>query len=150
MTDCRDNCDIPKGGFCVRHNIKKPLPWVQLCQKHGSYWQAWEEGRGPGQLTGGTARIIARSKNTPVVAGGPGTELKKLLSWFGIKATGRCKCNNRARVMDNWGPQKCREKMDTILIWLEEEAAARKLPFWKFAAKIAVETAIARAKKKVL
>jgi len=49
MTDCRDNCPIPDGGDCPRHGIFKPAHWVRLCREKERYWQAWEEGRGPGQ-----------------------------------------------------------------------------------------------------
>lgn len=36
--------------FCERHKLKKYAPWLALCQTQQAYFDAWEEGRGPGQL----------------------------------------------------------------------------------------------------
>lgn len=43
------NCECPIASFCQRHNLTKSDHWHRLCQEHDSYFQAWEEGRGPGQ-----------------------------------------------------------------------------------------------------
>lgn len=75
---------------------------------------------------------------------GPGTELKKILSWFAVD-TPTCECLSRAHLMNTWGPQGCRNNMDTILLWLEEEAKNRSLPFVKIVAKQLVLLAISRA-----
>lgn len=75
---------------------------------------------------------------------GPGTELKKILSWF-AKDTPSCKCLDRARMMNVWGPQGCRNTMTTILGWLKEEADNRGLPFIESVAKQFVILAINRA-----
>jgi hypothetical protein len=75
---------------------------------------------------------------------GPGTELKKILAWFAVD-TPTCECLSRARLMNTWGPQGCRNNMDTILLWLEEEATNRGLPFVKIVAKQLVLLAISRA-----
>jgi hypothetical protein len=80
---------------------------------------------------------------------GPGTELKALLKdWLGIVASPNCSCNARARQMDEWGPDLCEQNLPTIVDWLGEQAAARKLPFVRFAAEQAVKLAIRRARKK--
>jgi hypothetical protein len=42
-------CECPIAGFCHRHNIQKNEHWHRLCQTKPSYFQAWEQGRGPGQ-----------------------------------------------------------------------------------------------------
>lgn len=75
---------------------------------------------------------------------GPGTELKKILSWFAVD-TPTCECLSRAKLMNTWGPQGCRNNMDTILLWLEEEAKNRGMPFVKVVAKQLVLLAISRA-----
>lgn len=80
---------------------------------------------------------------------GPGTELKKILAKFGIVATENCSCNKRAQIMDLNGPQWCRDNMESILEWLQEEAVKRKKLFVKFAVKQIVLLAIRRAEKKV-
>jgi len=80
---------------------------------------------------------------------GPGTELKALLKdWLGIVASPNCSCNARARQMDEWGPDLCEQNLQTIVDWLGEQAAARKLPFVRFAGEQAVKLAIRRARKK--
>lgn len=75
---------------------------------------------------------------------GPGTELKKLLSWFAVD-TPTCECLSRAKLMNTWGPQGCRDNMSTILVWLHEEALNRGLPFVKLVAQQLVLLAISRA-----
>jgi hypothetical protein len=79
---------------------------------------------------------------------GVGTELKKLLARVGIRATPGCKCNARARVMDQNGPEWCRQNIEVICAWLNEEATARRLPFSQMLAKAMVSAAISRAEKK--
>jgi len=78
---------------------------------------------------------------------GVGTELKKLLSYIGIRATPNCSCNQKAKVMDKKGIEWCEENEKIILDWLEEEAKKRRLPFLRFGAKKILKLAISRAKK---
>ena len=79
---------------------------------------------------------------------GPGTELKAMLKVIGIVATENCSCNARANLMDIRGHQWCRDNMDTILGWLQEEAHKRSLPFVKPGARLMVARAIKRSEKK--
>lgn len=79
--------------------------------------------------------------------GGPGTELKKLLSRIGIAPSANCKCNRRAQTMDARGPDWCEQNLDLIVSWLREEAERRKLPFADFAGTILVRQAIRRARR---
>lgn len=81
------------------------------------------------------------------IASGPGTELKKLLSKVGIKASATCSCNKRARRMDERGIEWCEQNVETICDWLQEEATKRKLPFVRLAGKALIHLAIKRAKK---
>ena len=78
---------------------------------------------------------------------GPGTELKEMLSWLGIKAAPTCSCNQRAAQMNIWGADECERRLDEIVGWLREEAAKRKLPFVEAAARKVVQWAIQRARK---
>jgi len=73
---------------------------------------------------------------------GVGTQLKTILGWFFIRPKAGCQCNDRAKVMDENGPQWCRDNLETIVGWLREEAENRRLPFIEFAARQAVLQAI--------
>lgn len=42
-------CECPVAGYCKRHQINKLKHWHNLCQTHIDYFEAWEQGRGPGQ-----------------------------------------------------------------------------------------------------
>ena len=79
--------------------------------------------------------------------GGPGTELKALLSKIGIRSSPTCSCNKRAKTMDENGIAWCEQNVETICDWLAEESAKRKLPFLRAAGKVIIHMAIKRAKK---
>jgi hypothetical protein len=79
--------------------------------------------------------------------GGPGTELKNLLSRIGITATPNCSCNAKARIMDAKGIEWCDSNIDTIVGWLRAEAEKRKLPFVDLAGRLLVKRAIANARR---
>lgn len=81
---------------------------------------------------------------TSEIGEGPGTELKRILSWF-AKDTPSCKCLDHARMMNVWGPQGCRNNMTTILGWLKEEASNRNLPYNEMVVKPIILLAINRA-----
>jgi hypothetical protein len=78
---------------------------------------------------------------------GPGSELKRLLARFGIRAAADCPCNGHAAEMDRGGPEWCRANLEHITDWLAEEAARRKLPFVRTAARLLVTRAIRNAEK---
>lgn len=87
----------------------------------------------------------------PQPSHGPGTELKSLLAgWpFYIVSTPDCKCNQRARYMDDKGCDWCKseEGMAEILGFLREAAEERGLPFLDAAARFLVRRAISNARK---
>jgi hypothetical protein len=143
MTLCE--CTIPDGGYCERHAIHKTAHWVELCQTRQAYWQAWEEGWGPTQNIPAVA-VPATPASTP--PGGPGSELKKILSWFGITDIKGCPCRDHARTMDRWGPDVCEEQMPKILRWLKQESRRRNLPFNAWLADKVVRLAIRRARER--
>lgn len=82
---------------------------------------------------------------------GPGAELKALLGRIGIVASPGCPCNAHAANMDAMEarePGWCLANLETICDWLQEEAARRKLPFVRAAARMLVRAAIRRAQNK--
>lgn len=91
-----------------------------------------------------TARVIMPPK---VPAGGPGTELKRLLSLAGFTEVPGCKCNERAKIMDLRGVEWCEQNIDKIVGWLREEATKRRLPFLDAAGRVLVRQAIRNAKR---
>ena len=88
-----------------------------------------------------------RTPRNPAQSGGPGTELKALLSKIGIRSSPTCSCNKRAKTMDEKGIAWCEQNVETICDWLAEESAKRKLPFLRAAGKVIINMAIKRAKK---
>lgn len=84
---------------------------------------------------------------------GPGTELKKLLAKIGIQAGPDCKCNARARYMDEMEakePGWCERNIEEIVGYLREAAADRGLPFLDVAGRLLIRRAIANAKRAAL
>lgn len=108
MTDCQ--CTGP--GWCERHKLQKSAHMVHLCQTRQNYLQAWEEGRGPGQLK---STGEPRKDTTPP---GPGTRLARLLGCGGLVGKYRL-------TMNAWGVDVCAEQIDTIIGWLVECHACR-------------------------
>ena len=48
-TKPKTGCECTEPGFCKRHGVEKPAHFVRLCQTRPSYFNAWEEGKGPRQ-----------------------------------------------------------------------------------------------------
>jgi hypothetical protein len=90
----------------------------------------------------------AYPKHPPPPPPGAGTQLAKMLHRLGFKISPTCKCMARAREMDRRGVQWCRDNIETIVGWLEEEAKKRKLPFLRVAARLLVRRAIKLASEK--
>ena len=94
---------------------------------------------------------VALARRCPPVnppPAGPGTELKKLLSWVGIRSTDSCQCDDRALLMDIMGADECEERLDEIVDWLEEEAEERGLLFSRTVAALAVMQAIRNSRRR--
>lgn len=130
--------------YCERHKVKKTAHWVRLCQTRPDYFQAWEDGRGPGQVHASLPKAESPRR------GCPGTELKRILLGFGIKAASGCNCAGMARQMDGWGPGGCEKRLETIVDHLEKEAKRRRLPipFRRTLARLLVRRAIRLARKR--
>ena len=93
----------------------------------------------------------------PAPGVGAGTELKKLLAWLGIISVSGCRCNARAREMDDRGCDWCAAHIRIIVGWLRDEHKSlpekqrkgiTRLPFMGWAARAVVWLAIRRAGKK--
>lgn len=84
----------------------------------------------------------------PVLTRGPGTELKKLISWFPVPNKTKCRaCRNLELKMNRWGPVTCEAKMNYILGKLEIAAKRRSIPFSQSLATTLVRKAIRNASK---
>lgn len=127
-------CDGP--GWCGRYSIEQQAYPFEVCRGlHGEHkgeryrkkWRLALATGGPGP------RPLAPGAATPQPAGGPGTELKKLLAALGLKA-GDCACESRALRMDREGAAWCRANRAEIVAWLDAE---RKRRGWWEAAKAA-------------
>lgn len=138
MTKCQ--CTEP--GWCERHQCYKDEHFFHICQTHEGYFQKWEEGRGPGQVDPSGHHSVSAVCNC-------GCQLKHLLAKFWIVNRAGCQCAKHADQMDQWGPDKCLQRMDTILAWMEKEAQERQLPFTRKGAKAMVRIAIWRAKRAI-
>ena len=85
---------------------------------------------------------------TTTTTTGPGTQLKNMLGWVGIRAKEKgCKCGHMQKKMDRWGAAGCRDHKQEILDHLAKEAKKRGLPFVKLAASKLVDLAIRRAER---
>lgn len=58
---------------------------------------------------------------------GPGTEMKLIFSQLGIYPRYSCECNARARQMDEWGVDGCKDPKNRkeIVDWLTEQQRIR-------------------------
>jgi hypothetical protein len=85
----------------------------------------------------------------PLVLGGPGTELSKILKRFWVSATPTCACRAKAAEMDAWGCDECSqpERIEEVVGVMREEAKARGLPFLDAAGRLLVKRAIHNARK---
>lgn len=73
--------------------------------------------------------------STVPVTRGPGDYLHDaILRWVGESPSEDCQCRSRIAQMNAWGPQGCREHLDEIVGWLEEEAKNRG--WWKYAVSV--------------
>jgi hypothetical protein len=76
----------------------------------------------------------------------PGCQLRRSLSWWGIRDDGKCGCDSFAAQMDAWGPDECFRRIEEIVEHLREAAEKKGLPFLATAARIMVGRAIAAAR----
>ena len=94
-----------------------------------------------------TENFRLNSPPVPKSTGGVGTEIKKILSRFGIVATPNCSCNKNAKLADQWGPDECEKRADEIIGWMRAEATKRRLPFFDPVGRMILRRAIRAARK---
>lgn len=84
----------------------------------------------------------------PTLTRGPGTELKKLISWFPVPGKAKCRtCRNLELKMNRWGPATCELKIDYILKKLQIAAKRRSVPFSRSLVTVLIYKAIRNASK---
>lgn len=66
----------------------------------------------------------------PPLPGGPGTELTAIFAELGIKPKASCGCKAKARQMDSWGIEGCREHREEILEWMKDAYESSSLAEW--------------------
>ena len=123
-------CECPMAGYCQRHKVTKGNGWHALCQTKESYFQAWENGTGPGQAPTSTKKQRRkqkeqdREKRQRLIEWlkwfrmdsdkGVGDTVERLLAKVGgrkIKSLieslgGSCGCTNRQRWLNQRYPYK--------------------------------------------
>ena len=78
---------------------------------------------------------------------GPGTTLKKTLSWF-VPMPPNCNCVDREQLMNHWGYERCKQEKRTILNWLRESALDNNYPYSEFVISYVVDKCIDAHKPK--
>ncbi len=79
--------------------------------------------------------------------GGPGTELSKILAWFGVRSSPACRCKSMAARMDALGPDGSEAILDEVLAVMRQEAKRRGLPWSEAVGLLLVKWAIRRARR---
>lgn len=156
-------CECPFAGYCQRDSIVKSKREHQWCQggpnlspgKRAAFLKKWTSNnsdiKSPCVGCGRTSKrtlVAARCK--------PGTELKRLFSFFGQYEKEGCNCVKHADLMDQRGCDWCEANIDTIAKWVTEEAEKRsfagitldKVPGFDFGLKAAIYHAISAARSK--
>jgi hypothetical protein len=102
------------------------------------------------QYSGKTlTEVLADKLGATPTAGGPGTELTKLLGRFGVVEKPGCKCKSTAAKMNRWGCDECAkpERVEEVLAVMRAEAANRGLPFLDTIGRMLIRRAIANARR---
>lgn len=97
-------------------------PWCGVCRfvlAHPDFYSEPATQTGPVPVAENltTANL---SSVLPEGGGGPGTELKLLLSSLGVSVVPGCGCEDRTLLMDGWGPVGCRVRRWEIVTWLKQ------------------------------
>ena len=75
---------------------------------------------------------------------GVGSRIAKYLNWIFIYEKEGCRCKTIKKILDNYGPAKCRVKYNKIVNLLHKQANKRKIIHTKKTIKIFLTTAIRR------
>lgn len=105
-------------------------------------YQKWMAENGGVPPVASPSLIVADRKRSKVeeaiVPTGPGTVLLAMFDFVGIKSSSSCYCRRHAKVMDNKGTAWCLDNIDKIVEWLEKEAEARGLLFFRTGVRVAL------------
>lgn len=105
-------------------------------------YQKWMAENGGVPPVASPSLIVADRKRSKVeeaiVPTGPGTVLLAMFDFIGIKSSSSCYCRRHAKVMDNKGTAWCLDNIDKIVEWLEKEAEARRLLFFRTGVRVAL------------
>ena len=94
------------------------------------------------------ARLKAACGIPPeAIPAGVGSQLKALLSYWGIRDDGSCGCDEHAAEMDCRGVEWCKSNREIIIDWMREAAKKQGQIFVKLVAMAALELAIYRARE---
>jgi hypothetical protein len=138
----KTGCTCERPGWCERHAMHKSEQLWRLCQKKVAYFDAWENGVGPGQRDGphGVSQQIPKT--------GVGWELRRVLDRFGIRNKARgCGCGDKLGFMNKWGPDACQARVGTIVAWLAKEAKSQNYAFCERKATTLVRLAIRNTRR---
>ena len=80
---------------------------------------------------------------------GVGTELKRTLRRYGYLPTLGCNCDSLAIIMDEEGPDWCKQNIGFIVSQMKEEAERRQTLFIEWGAKVLVKIAIRNTRYKL-
>lgn len=163
-------CTCPLAGICSRHGYKKTPREHEICRgirvsevTAAKYRRAWEAGTYPGKqsISSEKPKASPRGSAPKVVETSspyekPGSELTRLISWFGKHASEGCGCRNHARMMDQRGCDWCEQNIETIKGWLAHEASKSKImgftldqiPGFEITAEQLIKQAIRLAREK--
>ena len=133
-------CECTEPGWCERHQCNKTPQWHRLCQTSQKYFDAYEQGRGPGQFDSlpppsSTARTTAVTAAPPP---GPGTELKKLLGCCSFPYVQR---------LNEWGPDECENRLEEIVAMLLKKSCKTKNGLTDHSARRMVGLAIEKSRR---
>lgn len=118
-------------GYCIRQGSDRPVNYVTISVSISTLHRN-------GMLHPKKHKYLLTASASQV---GPGKFLSESLSWIAKPDEGDCYCKSRAAIMDIWGPDKCEEKIETIVGWLIEGAEKYGVDW----APVAVQSIVARA-----
>lgn len=125
MQDCSFTFD-PKSGFWTCLDCKIPLSKKSICYRQLGRLPPKRECKAKLTPEEREKRAAAIEQQKEQAAHGPGTQLHRLLKRItGEGVTASCGCKSHIAEMNRNGPAWCRENVETIVGWLEEEIDRR-------------------------
>lgn len=80
---------------------------------------------------------------------GPGTVMTVLLRKLGFKHETGCRCKDRAKQMNAWGPDECERRVDEISGWLAEGAKNKGIPYLPALGKRLISVSIGISRRRL-